>query len=63
MVSYKTNARKALLPKALIDQPRSLDAELAELALLREKIRLAEARIRQRRSSTLFPAPRCSLRS
>lgn len=63
MISYKTNARKALLPKEPIENPRSLTAELAELSLLREKIRLAEARIQQRRCSMLFAPPRRAPRS
>lgn len=67
MISYRTNAHRPVIakvaidphsPKVATDPHRSLTAELAELSLLRENIRWAEARIQQRKFSTLFPPPK-----
>jgi hypothetical protein len=48
MKSYRMNARKALLPITAHDPHRSLTADLEALTLLRERVRLAEARLRER---------------
>ena len=54
MKSHRTNARKALLPKAAHDPHRSLTADLEVLTLLRERVRLAEVRIRKRTSPIVY---------